>query len=70
MTRRLRVEFRPLLVQGMLLRVGESDEWLMLIDSEQSREEQGITIIHELLHFAGLEDEELVERLARELWHR
>lgn len=61
----LRVEFRPLLVNGML--ATEPKGRVILIDSEQSQQEQAISLYHEMLHLIGLKDEEKVEDMAQQL---
>lgn len=59
------VVFRPLLVSGML---AVQEVWpMILIDSEQSREEQAKAIFHEVLHLLGVVDEEGAERMAVKL---
>lgn len=66
----MRLEFRPLLVCGTLGHDGVQD--VMLIDNEQSEEEQGKALWHEVVHLlldsAGWapedHDEEQVEEMA------
>lgn len=66
----IRLAFRPLLVQGSTCQV--PDGLLILIDSEQSRTEQAISIWHETLHLLLLasgssHDEAAIEVMARRL---
>ena len=61
----LRIEFRPLLVQGQL--ATDDNGILLLIDSEQPDAEKIVTIWHETLHLLGLTDEEQVESMANKL---
>jgi len=62
----VKVIFRPLLVNGML---ADSDDGpVILIDSDQSICEQGVTFWHEALHLLGLTDEAKVEEMARRLY--
>jgi hypothetical protein len=61
----IKLTFRPLLVSGML--ADTTDGPVILIDSEQPEAEQRVALWHELMHLVGLEDEDLVEDLARRL---
>lgn len=63
-----RLVFRPLVVSGML--ATDDAGWVILVDNEQSREEQTIAFCHELVHTALLasgqhvHDEAVVDDLA------
>lgn len=67
----VRVTFRPMLVSGML--AGSKEGIEILIDDEQSEEEQARAIWHETVHLllmgAGREhhDEKKVEEIAQRL---
>lgn len=63
-----RLMFRPLVVSGML--ATDDSGWVILVDNEQSREEQTVALCHELVHTVLLasgqhaHDEALVDDLA------
>ena len=57
---------RPLLVSGMLAK-GKDGRWLVLVDSEQPKEEAAIAAWHELAHLLVGSDEDKAEALARRL---
>lgn len=67
----LKIEFRPLLVSGMTAMRGSST--VILIDSDQSEDEQNRALWHEAVHVlmlgAGVEihDETKVESMAMQL---
>lgn len=68
----LTFQFRPLLLSGMILLDKETDGVLILIDSEQSEEQQTITLWHEIIHHLEIaagksSGEEAVEALAVKL---
>lgn len=59
---KLRIIVRPLLVSGILAH--SDDGLLILIDEEQSEQEQEKAFWHELAHLLGFEKEEMAERFA------
>lgn len=63
------VMLRPLLVEAMLATSISDQRTYILIDSEQSPDQQNLSLWHEILHLLGMEDEALVEEIAGRL-HR
>lgn len=57
---------RPMLVSGMLAK-GKDGRWLVLVNSEQPKEEAAIAAWHELAHLLVGADEDKAEALARRL---
>lgn len=65
----VRIIVRPLLTRGMLAADGNQliKRPVIIIDSEQTEEEQVISLWHETLHLLGLTNEAEVEAIAKEL---
>jgi hypothetical protein len=63
----IRVQFRPLLVSGMIASANGGLDFFILVDDEQSEQQQSSALIHELLHLVGLTDESQVEALAQRM---
>lgn len=57
----VRIIVRPLLVSGMF----DPESATVLVDVEQSAEQQFVALMHELLHLLGLRDEKAVEEIAQ-----
>lgn len=62
---RVDVVVRPLLIAGMLAEI--DGRKAILLDSEVAPDERSVTLWHEVMHLAGVTDEDQAEKMARML---
>jgi hypothetical protein len=64
----IEVRLRPLLVSGILASYPSPGRTpLILLDSEQPREQQAVAFWHEIAHLVGISDEAGAEAIGRRL---